>query len=252
MERITVAGAGFLNFSWPLATLQSELKIMLQNVPHYGRRVQAAGHKILIEFVSANPTGPLHVGHGRGAALGDSLALILSHLGFPVTREYYINDAGNQVHMLGESLLARCAEQEGKTVAFPENGYHGDYVKDLAKEFLASLPGPLLPMGEAELKRATTFAVEHMLANIKRDLEAFGVRFDSWFSEASVVQKGLVEKYIEKLREKGFVEEADGAIWFVAPTTSSPAATGRGTMDSPPTTAGNDDSSRDKQKPRAA
>src|SRR5579871_6891909 len=113
-DHITVAGAGFLNFSWRLQTLQDELRIILEQPHRYGQRPDTHKEKILVEFVSANPTGPLHVGHGRGAALGDSLALILSHLGYHVTREYYINDAGNQIQMLGESLLARCAELEGK------------------------------------------------------------------------------------------------------------------------------------------
>ncbi len=212
VERISIAGAGFLNFNWPLKTLQAELKTILTDTLQYGRRPGTAKQKILIEFVSANPTGPLHVGHGRGAALGDSLALILSHLGYSVTREYYINDAGNQVQMLGESLLARCAELEGKTVSFPENGYHGDYVKGLAQEFMAEVPAPA-----RTLDKAITYAVAKMTKNIERDLQAFGVRLDSWFSEAGLVRQGLVEKYIERLRQKGFVEEAEGAVWFVSP-----------------------------------
>jgi arginyl-tRNA synthetase len=207
----TIAGAGFLNFSWKLTTLQTETQAILREGNRYGRRADTAGKKILVEFVSANPTGPLHVGHGRGAALGDSLALILSHLGYAVTREYYVNDAGNQVQMLGQSVLARAAEWEGKTVAFPENGYHGDYVRELAKEFLAATPAP-----ERTVEKATAFAVAKMTTSIQRDLEAFGVHFDSWFSEASLVKKGLVEKYLKLLSQKGHVKEEEGALWFVA------------------------------------
>ena len=243
VEGISVAGAGFLNFSWKLSALQAETDSVLKEGLRYGRRLDTAGKKILIEFVSANPTGPLHVGHGRGAALGDSLALILSHLGYAVTREYYLNDAGNQVQMLGESLLARCAELEGKPAAFPENGYHGEYVKDLAKEFLAQAPA-----SERTLEKAIAFAVEKMTKNIEGDLEAFGVRFDSWFSEAGLVKKGLVQKLVNRLSQKGHVQEEDGALWFVAPKTSSPAATGGGTMGSLPETAGNDAPSRDKNR----
>jgi arginyl-tRNA synthetase len=211
VESITIAGAGFLNFTWKKAALQAETRTILSEKLKYGRRSDAAGQKILIEFVSANPTGPLHVGHGRGAALGDSLALILAHTGYVVTREYYINDAGNQVQMLGESVLARASELEGKNVTFPENGYHGDYVKDLAKEFLAQVP-----TSERTLDKAIAFGVAQMTKNIEQDLEKFGVHFDSWFSEASLVKKGLVDKYLSDLSQKEHVKEEDGALWFVA------------------------------------
>ncbi len=211
VETITVAGAGFLNFTLKLAVLQAETQTILTEALRYGRRSEAAGQKILIEFVSANPTGPLHVGHGRGAALGDSLALILSHLGYTVTREYYVNDAGNQVRLLGESVLARCAEAERKSVTFPENGYHGDYVKDLAREFIAEVPPP-----ERSLERAIAFGVAKMTKAIERDLEAFGVHFDSWFSEMSLLKKGLVDKYLKALSQEGHIKEEEGALWFVA------------------------------------
>ncbi len=213
VEGLSIAGAGFLNFQWTLKTLRDELKKVLTEKDSYGRLPEAARKKILIEFVSANPTGPLHVGHGRGAALGDSLALILSHLGHQVTREYYLNDAGNQVAMLGESLLVRTEEVEGKTIVFPENGYHGEYVKELAKEFAVQVPA-----AARTPEKAIEFALARLTKNIESDLEKFGVKFDSWFSEASLVKKGLVEKHIQKLKDKGFVEEAEGALWFVAPT----------------------------------
>jgi arginyl-tRNA synthetase len=212
VSEISIAGAGFLNFRWSLGRLQGELKTLLQDPAHYGRIPDAATEKILIEFVSANPTGPLHVGHGRGAALGDSLALILSHIGYPVTREYYINDAGNQVKLLGESLIARALELDGKPFVMPEEGYQGDYVREMAKDFIQ-----LTPPEKRSVENAISFALQRMQKNIEQDLAAFGVRFDSWFSEASVVQKGLVEKYIQLLKEKGYVQEYDGAIWFIAP-----------------------------------
>ena len=227
VEALSIAGAGFLNFRWSLGVLQGELKTILKDPALYGRDARTAHKKILLEFVSANPTGPLHVGHGRGAALGDSLALILSHLGYAVTREYYINDSGNQVQMLGDSLLARCAELEGKPVVMPEQGYQGDYVREMAAEFIT-----LLPPEKRTPDAAIAFALERMQKNIEQDLLAFGVRFDSWFSEASVVRQGLVEKHIAMLQKKGYVQEYDGAVWFIAPTTSSPGCR-RGTMDPP-------------------
>src|SRR5258708_4809793 len=212
VEEISIAGAGFVNFRLSLSRLQSEIATIIDQKSAYGRLAKVTNGKVLIEFVSANPTGPLHVGHGRGAALGDSLAMILTHLGYAVTREYYINDAGNQVQMLGESLLARVAELEGKPLVLPENGYHGDYVKDLAKEFLSEVPLP-----DRTLSKAIEFGVAKMRAVIERDLGLFGVRFDCWFSEASLVKKGLVEKYIERLKQNGCVEEYEYAVWFVAP-----------------------------------
>jgi arginyl-tRNA synthetase len=212
IESVTIAGAGFLNLRWTAARLAAELKTILAEADRYGRQAHPISEKVLIEFVSANPTGPLHVGHGRGAALGDSLALIFSHLGYPVSREYYVNDAGNQVQLLGESVVARAKELQGQPLALPAEGYHGDYVKDIAAAFLKEQP-----QNAANVEAAIQFALSLMQKNIAGDLEAFGVRFDSWFSEASVVKKGLVEKYVEALRARGHIEEAEGALWFVAP-----------------------------------
>ena len=210
-DDVTIAGAGFLNFRWGIERLHHELREILAQPDRYGRAEGLPEKKILIEFVSANPTGPLHVGHGRGAALGDSLALILSHLGHSVIREYYINDAGNQVQLLGESVLARCLEIEGKPFTMPAEGYHGDYIREVAKDFLKKVAGD-----SGDLKRATVFALKELQEKINKDLADFGVHFDSWFSEQSVVQKGLVEKYVEELRKRGSVEDAEDAVWFVA------------------------------------
>jgi arginyl-tRNA synthetase len=212
VESISIAGAGFLNFRWTPERLQRELRTLLSDVVHFGQLPETAREKILIEFVSANPTGPLHVGHGRGAALGDSLALILSHLGHTVTREYYINDAGNQVQLLGESLLARALELEGKAFVMPAEGYQGDYVREIARSYIQATPEPA-----RSKESAIAFALERMQKSIAEDLAVFGVRFDSWFSEAGVVRKGLVDRHIEALKAKGYVQEYDGAIWFVAP-----------------------------------
>jgi arginyl-tRNA synthetase len=218
-EHALVAGAGFLNFTWTQATLTGEVARLLASPEHYGRLPGPPKQKWLIEFVSANPTGPLHVGHGRGAALGDSLALILAHLGYVVSREYYINDAGNQVQLLGESVLARAKELAGEPFQMPEEGYQGDYIKDVAKDYVAKFPNP----SERSVEQATAFALEQLLAAIRHDLEDFGVRFDSWFSEASLVKKGAVEKHIAQLKARGHVEESEGALWFVAPGEESEA-----------------------------
>jgi arginyl-tRNA synthetase len=209
---ITIAGAGFLNLTWKPETLSASLKQLLQEKDTYGRMSPAPKEKILIEFVSANPTGPLHVGHGRGAALGDSLALIFAHLGYSVSREYYINDAGNQVELLGQSLLARALEVEGQPFTMPEEGYHGDYIKDVAQEFVQKVPA-----AERTPARAIAFALERLLLGIRTDLEEFGVHFDSWYSEAQLVAKGAVDAHVAQLQQRGHVEETEGALWFVAP-----------------------------------
>lgn len=212
IESITIAGAGFLNFVLKPSALHGELSTILKERQDYGRRKDLSALRILVEFVSANPTGPLHVGHGRGAALGDSLALILSHIGYTVSREYYINDAGNQVQLLGYSLIERCKELKGEPFEMPAEGYVADYLKDIAKEYLATHPGRT-----PDLESATLFCLERLLKTIEKDLVDFGVRFDSWFSEASLLHKGLVEKHISELKKRGFVQEYDGATWFVAP-----------------------------------
>lgn len=212
VESITIAGAGFLNIHFAVAALHQEMKTILNQPQRYGQPEQKLGEKILLEFVSANPTGPLHVGHGRGAALGDSLGLILSHLGYDVQREYYINDAGNQVQLLAESVRARTQELAGQKVELPAEGYHGDYIKDVAKAYKESHPN-----GLGDLNAIQSFALERMIKAIEGDLADFGIHFDSWFSEASVVQKGLVDKHIQTLKQRGYVQEYDNAVWFIAP-----------------------------------
>ena len=214
LQEVSIAGPGFLNIRWPIGRLQAEITRLLSDPSAYARQPEFAKEKVLIEFVSANPTGPLHVGHGRGAALGDSLARILAHLGSPVTREFYINDAGNQIALLGASVVARVHELEGKPFTLPEEGYHGDYVRDVAKKLIEQQPA-----AKDQPEAATAFALKQLLAAIEKDLADFGVRFDVWSSEAALMKKGAVEKRIEALRARGFIQEEDGALWFVAPDT---------------------------------
>ncbi len=212
VESVSIAGAGFLNFKLKLARWQQEVKTVLEQKEAYGRQSHKHHQKILIEFVSANPTGPMHVGHGRGAALGDSLALILSHMGHQVSREFYVNDAGTQVQMLGESLKARCLEQQGKPLVLPENGYHGDYLVPVAKEFVEKQADKL-----EDSEAVLAFVLSRMIDRIRQDLEDFGVKFDTWFSERALVKKGAVDDYVKRLRDRGFVKEHDDATWFEAP-----------------------------------
>jgi len=154
----------------------------------------------------------MHVGHGRGAALGDSLALILAHLGHRVTREFYINDAGTQVQMLGESVRARALEKQGQPLQLPEQGYHGDYLIPVAEAYLTAHPSSL-----DDRAAILEFSLRKMIERIRQDLDDFGVHFDSWFSENSLLKKGAVEAHISTLRERGYVKEHDEATWFEAP-----------------------------------
>ena len=159
-----------------------------------------------MEFVSANPTGPLHIGHGRGAALGDALANLLAATGHTVEREYYINDVGNQILTLGKSLYFRLRELGGEAVEFPEDGYQGGYMKDLARDYLAQggVPPPPEPH-EDDLVRLGRYAGDVILAGIKEDLDDFGVSFDHWFSETELYRQGLVDQSFALLQEQGYL-----------------------------------------------
>ena len=182
---------------------------------NYGRIATGEGQKVQMEFVSANPTGSLHLGHARGAAVGDALCNVLDFAGYEVTREYYINDAGNQVVNLIKSLEARYLQELGQNAEMPEDGYHGEDIKGFAKELVAEKGDSLLSMDPSE--RAAflrQFGLEKELDKIKRDLNRFRVHFDEWFSETSLYENGLVEKSLEELKSKGEAYEKDGATWL--------------------------------------
>ena len=212
---VTVAPPGFLNLTLhPFRWIQV-LRMIQDKGPLYGNSNIGQGKRILLEFVSANPTGPLHVGHGRGAALGQAMARLLASVGFKVTREYYINDAGRQLQLLGRSVYSRYREHWGKPFSFPENGYHGDYIKIVA-ESVAKTHGQTLLDGssdEAETLCAQ-LASQMLLDRIKEDLSTFGVEFDSWFSETSLHTAGLIQQSLDELRQKKLLIEEDGAWWF--------------------------------------
>ena len=172
------------------------------------------GKKILLEYVSANPTGPLHVGHGRGAVVGDVLSKVLESTGFKPEREFYINDAGRQIKLLGISIYLRALELLGKEVELPEDAYRGEYIKELAKKLLEIYP----QIGEIEEEKAielsANFGKEEMLKEIKEDLKLLKVEFDNWFSEKELHDKGMIEEAIKLLKEKGLIYEKEGALWF--------------------------------------
>src|SRR3989304_3720176 len=196
------AGPGFINIFLEKSYWHALLKEMLKKGADYGNTDTGAGEKVQVEFVSANPTGPLHIGHGRGAAVGDTLANILKAAGYNVTKEYYINDAGVQVHTLGESGRRRDLELNGEKIVFPDDYYRGDYVKEIARDFSSMVSR--LPGAQA-VSTFQEFACEAMLERIKKDLKDFGVEFDVWYSEKEKLRdSGLVESTKEELEKKGF------------------------------------------------
>jgi arginyl-tRNA synthetase len=215
LQKVEIAGPGFINFFIADAYWYRVIPEIHQQGPAYGDSDLGAGQKAQVEFVSANPTGPLHIGHGRGAALGDALANLLAATGHTVTREYYINDVGNQILTLGKSLFFRLRELNGETVQFPEDGYQGDYLKDIARDYLAQGHTPPPPEPHADdLLSLGRYAAEVILAGIKQDLEDFGVSFDAWFSETELYRQHLVDQSFTLLQDQGYLYEADGALWF--------------------------------------
>ncbi|MGH8310714.1 MAG: arginine--tRNA ligase, partial [Steroidobacteraceae bacterium] len=248
IARTEVAGAGFINFHLTPAAYASELERIVTAAQAYGRSNAGGGKRVLVEFVSANPTGPLHVGHGRHAAYGATVASLLSAAGFAVEREYYVNDAGRQMDILAASVWLRYLELCGERFAFPSDGYRGDYLRPIAKKLLAAeqrglhrsagqvfadLP-PDAPAGDkdeyidaviertrtligaAGLRRVLDVALTDILADIREDLGGFGVTFDRWFSERSLTHNGAIDRALERLKASGHVYPKDGALWFKA------------------------------------
>jgi arginyl-tRNA synthetase len=214
-RRIEIAGPGFINFYLSHRCWYGVLDDIVRSGSQYGRCQLGAGKKVQVEFVSANPTGPLHIGHGRGAATGDAVAALLKHAGFQVDREYYINDAGNQMDTLGRSLYLRYRELHGEPIVFPENCYQGDYISDLAQLVVEKDGRRWLEVDEADaLVFFGRFGGEQILKGIDEDLQAFGVRFDRWYSEQSLYDRGEVARGVDLVRERGLVYEKDGALWF--------------------------------------
>ncbi len=214
-ERLEIAGPGFINFFLSNRSWCGVLDEIVRQGDRYGESTTGAGRKVQVEFVSANPTGPLHIGHGRGAALGDATASVLKAAGYQVQREYYINDAGNQMQTLGLSLLLRYRQLLGQEIDFPQDCYQGDYIREMAAEVVESEGRRLLDMPEDEaLAWFSAFGGKQILAGIANDLAAFGVHFDNWYSEQGLYDRGEVRRSIELLKERGLTYEKEGALWL--------------------------------------
>lgn len=215
IEKAEIAGPGFINFTLNKSYLYPVVQQVYAQGDNYGRVELGQGQKVQMEFVSANPTGSLHLGHARGAAVGDALCNVLDFAGYEVTREYYINDAGNQVENLCKSIEARYLQELGQNAEMPEDGYHGEDIKGFAKELVAEKGDSLLSMDPGERTAFfRAYGLEKELGKIKRDLGRFRVHFDEWFSETSLYQNGLVEASLKVLRDKGQVYDQDGATWL--------------------------------------
>ncbi|WP_319577677.1 arginine--tRNA ligase [uncultured Desulfobacter sp.] len=215
LENVEVAGPGFINFFLSPGAWHPVVDQVLSQDASFGASVMGKGERVQVEFVSANPTGPLHVGHGRGAAVGDAVGNILSFAGFDVQKEYYINDSGRQIRTLGTSVWLRLQQMQGKTVDFPQDCYQGDYIRDIAQEVLDTRGKDLVDADEKQgIEICARFAADKILTGIRSDLDDFGVRFDNWFSEQSLYDSGRVQTAIENFKEKDLIYEKDGALWF--------------------------------------
>lgn len=211
------AGPGFINFRLAPEWYSAVMAAVQAEGADYGRSAAMQGQKVMVEFVSANPTGPMHMGNARGGVLGDTLAEVLSRAGAKVWREFYVNDAGNQIEKFAASIEARYAQLvlgQG-AVEFPEDGYHGDDIKELARLFLEEKGAGWLDRPLAERHEAMArFGLEHNLPRMKADLARYGIEYDEWFFESSLHESGFVADTVAKLTERGFTYEKDGALWL--------------------------------------
>jgi len=248
IQEINIAGPGFINFFLTKDSVTSVIKQIIAQGDNFGRCDDGKNKKVIVEFVSANPTGPLHVGHGRGAAYGASLSNLLSQAGWQVHSEYYVNDAGRQMHILALSILLRYLQASGIEVTFPVNGYKGSYIKDIVLQLQNEYQQDLLIdskilyknitadegkpdgdkekhvddlitnartlLGETKYKQLFAFGLEAIRSEIQDDLAEFGVNFNSWYSEQSLNDSGAIQQAIDRLTEAGHMYEKEGAIWF--------------------------------------
>ncbi len=247
VAKVEVAGAGFINFFLRSGAYHDQMKLILAKGREYGRSDLGQGRTVLLEFVSANPTGPLHVGHGRHAAYGATLGNLLAAVGYRVTREYYVNDSGRQMEILAVSTWLRYLEACGERFTFPANGYRGEYIRAIGQQLLAAEGAGLrrggdeifadLPpdephggdkdayidalvararalLGEAVFLRILDFALHDILSDIQNDLSDFGVEFDRWFSERSLAEDGSIDRSLAALERAGHAYRKDGALWF--------------------------------------
>ncbi|MCY4612720.1 MAG: arginine--tRNA ligase [Nitrospira sp.] len=215
LEKISVAPPGFLNFSLQQDCWFPVLEEIERTGDLYGHSKIGQGQRVLLEFVSANPTGPLHMGHGRGAALGEALARLLRSAGYEVDKEYYINDAGRQMKLLADSVYARYLEMHGREYSFPEDGYHGDYIKALAQAMDRVKGMDLLALNPEDARRECGhWASRELVRAIQEDLAQFGVEFETWYSEASLFASGSIQAALNDLEQRDLVFTQDDATWF--------------------------------------
>lgn len=215
IEKVEIAGPGFINITIKKDYLLDVVKTVLEQKEDYGRTNSGAGERIQVEFVSANPTGDLHLGHARGSSVGDSLCNVLDLAGYDVSREYYINDAGNQINNLALSIEARYFEELGKGDSMPEDGYRGQDIKDIAEDLVKEHGDKFVAMTHEERFEAfRKHGLKVELAKLQKDLADFRVEFDVWYPESSLYENGKIDKALAKLRENGHVYEEDGATWF--------------------------------------
>lgn len=215
LEKVEIAGPGFINFFVKADVMSEIINKVLDEDADYGRAKQESKKTINLEYVSANPTGQLHIGHGRGAAWGDSLSRILSFAGYDVLREYYVNDLGNQITMLSHSLFARYQEALGHDFELPQDGYHGTDIIKIAENVIQEIGDSYLEKDQSEWEPFfKELGIKYELERIKKDLAHFGVEFDSFISEKSLYEDGRVEKSLKDLKAKGVTYEKDGALWF--------------------------------------
>ena len=215
IDRVEAANPGFINFYLKESWLQQQVEVVRQAGNEFGNTHSGAGRKIMVEFVSVNPTGPVHVGHTRGAVLGSTLANILAAAGYDVTREYYVNDAGNQMQLFYRSVLAAYKITLGQAAEMPDKGYEGEYIFDLAKEIAESEGTKFLDRNEEQaLTEIGDIGRNKMVDSIRDDLSGIGVEFDNWFSERTLFQGGEYDTAIGLLRDNDYLSEREGAMWF--------------------------------------
>jgi len=215
LAKTEIAGPGFINFFINTPAWHPVLSEIHTKDTRYGATDVGKGQKVQVEFVSANPTGPLHVGHGRGAAIGDSVANILRFCGFDVQKEYYINDSGRQIETLGQSVFLRYKELFDIDIEFPEDCYQGDYIIDLAEQIKNLEGNALLEQDdEKSVSYCARFASRHITAQIRQDLKDFGIEYDDWYSEQSLYDSGKVDTAIDDFKNKNIIYAKDGALWF--------------------------------------
>lgn len=214
IKEVSIAGPGFINFKMETAELANVIYTVLDKKGNYGRTERETAEKVLIEFVSANPTGDLHIGHARNASVGATLSNIMDFAGYDVTREYYINDAGNQINNLAKSIEARYFEALGDGLNMPEDGYNGKDIKVIGEK-LASEHPEYKNLEEAErISKFRDLGVEYEMRKLKADLEEFRIKFDSWFSETALYESGEIDEAMTKMKDNGYVFEADDATWL--------------------------------------